>query len=94
MIRKEVLNIMSRRGLYAISTVIYVVVVLFMTLPPVTQAIDRVNPRVLGFPFMQFWLLVIPLLLSVWLIIWFVLECRIEDREMLEAESKEGGEKE
>jgi hypothetical protein len=82
---------MSRKGLYAISTVVYVVIVLFITLPPMTQLLDRVNPRILGFPFMQFWLLAIPLILSVWLIIWFVWECKIEDREAAGAEEKKGG---
>jgi hypothetical protein len=84
---------MSRKGLYAISTVVYVVIVLFMTLPPTTQLIDRVGPRILGFPFMQFWLLAIPLILSVWLIIWFVWECKIEDRDLAaDADTKKGGE--
>ncbi|MDR2132580.1 MAG: hypothetical protein LBP30_04455 [Clostridiales Family XIII bacterium] len=83
---------MSRKGLYAVSTAVFVAVVFFITFPPITQMLDRVRPRVLGFPFMQFWLLFIPLLLSVWLIIWFVLECRIEDREAA-AEAEKGGEK-
>jgi hypothetical protein len=87
---------MSRKNLYQLSTVIYVVIVCFITLPPFTQALDRVNPRILGFPFMQFWLLAIPLLLSVWLIIWFALECKIEDRDLAagaaKADAKKGGE--
>jgi hypothetical protein len=89
---------MSRKSLYQLSTVIYVVIVLFITLPPITLALDRVQPRILGFPFMQFWLLAIPLILSVWLIIWFVLECRIEDRDAaaadaIDAAGKKGGER-
>jgi hypothetical protein len=82
---------MSRKGLYALSTAVYVVVVLFITLPPVTQMLDRVRPRILGFPFLQFWLLFIPILLSAWLIVWYVWECRIEDRDAALDASKEGG---
>ncbi|MDR2295750.1 MAG: hypothetical protein LBD95_03035 [Clostridiales Family XIII bacterium] len=85
---------MSRKGLYTFSTVVFVVVVLFITLPPVTLLLDRVRPRILGFPFMQFWLLAVPILLAVWLIIWFVLECRIEDRDALLSEKSKGGETE
>jgi hypothetical protein len=84
---------MSRKGLYILSTVVFVAVELFITLPPITLLLDRVRPRILGFPFMQFWLLAIPILLSVWLIIWFVLECRIEDRDAAAEEAREGGER-
>jgi hypothetical protein len=84
---------MNRKRLYILSTVVFAVIVLFITLPPVTLLLDRVRPRILGFPFMQFWLLAIPLLLSVWLIIWFVLECRIEDRDAILSGKSEGGER-
>ncbi|MDR1573638.1 MAG: hypothetical protein LBS24_04965 [Clostridiales Family XIII bacterium] len=91
---------MSRKGLYAVSTVVYVVIVLFITLPPITLALDRVRPRILGLPFMQFWLLAVPVLLSIWLVIWFVWECKIEDRDAAadaidaaDTARKEGGER-
>ncbi|MDR2295776.1 MAG: hypothetical protein LBD95_03165 [Clostridiales Family XIII bacterium] len=70
---------MTRKSLYTLSTVIYLILMGLMTIPPVTQALDRVSPRILGFPFFQFFLLFVPICMAVWLIIWFLWECKIDD---------------
>jgi hypothetical protein len=70
---------MTRKSLYALSTVVYLVLMGLITLPPVTQALDKVSPRILGFPFFQFFLLMVPVLLALWLVVWFLWECKIDD---------------
>jgi hypothetical protein len=52
-----------------------------ITAPPITRALDKVSPRILGMPFLQFFLFAIPITMAVWLIIWFLWECKIEDAE-------------
>ena len=80
---------MTRKSLYALSTVIYLVLMGLITIPPVTQALDKVSPRILGFPFFQFFLLLVPVLMAVWLIIWFLLECKTDDAA--DREQRNGG---
>jgi hypothetical protein len=81
---------MKKKTLYGISAVIYIVLLGLVTLPPCTAMLDKVSPRIIGFPFMQFFLLFVPLFLAVWLIIWYLLECKIEDKEAAEEEKKGG----
>ncbi|MDR3296249.1 MAG: hypothetical protein LBT26_10570 [Clostridiales Family XIII bacterium] len=80
---------MTRKALYGLSAVIYLALMGLITLPPVTAALDRVEPRILGFPFFQFFLLAVPVALAVWLIIWFLWECKIEDAK--ERSEEKGG---
>jgi hypothetical protein len=81
---------MTRKSLYALSTVVYLVLMGLITIPPITQALDKVSPRILGFPFFQFFLLIVPVLMAVWLIVWFLWECKIDDAKA-EAEQRNGG---
>jgi hypothetical protein len=80
---------MTRKALYTISAIIYLALLGLVTLPPLTALIDKVQPRILGMPCMQFFLIFVPLTLAVWLIIWYLLEVRIQDREAANAEEKE-----
>ncbi|MDR2088248.1 MAG: hypothetical protein LBP73_02715 [Clostridiales Family XIII bacterium] len=81
---------MTRKGLYALSTVIYLVLMGLITIPPVTQALDRVSPRILGFPFFQFFLVLVPVLMAVWLVVWFLWECKIDDANADRSKEKGG----
>jgi hypothetical protein len=80
---------MTRKALYTISAIIYLALLSLVTVPPLTALIDKVEPRILGLPCMQFFLIFVPLALAVWLIIWFLLEVKIQDREAAESEGKE-----
>jgi hypothetical protein len=62
-----------------------------ITLPPITAVIDRVHPYIMGMPFMQFFLFIVPIALAAWLIIWFLLECKIEDRDAAKQDKEKGG---
>jgi hypothetical protein len=73
-----------------LSTVIYLVLMGLITIPPITQALDRVGPRILGFPFFQFFLLLVPVLMAVWLAVWFLWECKIDDANAARAKEKGG----
>ena len=79
---------MSRETLYSISAVFFIAVIGFVTLPFSTRLIDKIEPRFLGMPFMQFCMLASTFALAVWLFIWLALECRIEDKAV-ENEEKE-----
>ncbi|MDR0519258.1 MAG: hypothetical protein LBG82_04315 [Clostridiales Family XIII bacterium] len=81
---------MTRKTLYTISAIVYIALLSLVTVPPITALIDRVKPHILGLPCMQFFLIFVPLALAVWLIIWYLMEVRIQDREAAEAEKKEG----
>ncbi|MDR2162678.1 MAG: hypothetical protein LBO70_01855 [Clostridiales Family XIII bacterium] len=72
---------MTKKALYTLSAIIFILLMAFITLPPVTKMLERVEPHILGMPFFQFFLLAVPVTLACWLIVWFLLECRIEDRE-------------
>jgi hypothetical protein len=80
---------MTRKKLYILSTIIYVALMGLITIPPVTQALDRVTPHILGVPFFQFFLIAVPVAMAVWLIIWFLWECKIDDANT--RKSDEGG---
>jgi hypothetical protein len=80
---------MTKKTLYTISIIIYLALLSLATAPPLTALIDRVQPRILGFPCMQFFLIFIPLALAIWLIVWFLLEVRIEDRDAAKKEGEE-----
>jgi hypothetical protein len=43
--------------------------------------IDKIEPHVLGLPFFQFCLLASCFLMAFGLMAWFLLECRIENRQ-------------
>jgi hypothetical protein len=77
---------MTRKGLYAISAIIFIVLMGLITVPPVTAVLDRVRPHILGMPFFQFFLIGVPVVLAVWLAVWFALECKIEDKAAAAAE--------
>jgi hypothetical protein len=81
---------MTRKTLYTISAIIYVALLGLVTVPPITALIDRVEPHILGLPCMQFFLLFVPLALALWLIVWYLMEVKIQDREAEQAERKKG----
>lgn len=51
---------------------------LFSTLlfPPIFNKINKVEPWILGLPFVQFWIILVVVLVSVCLIVWYVTEDR------------------
>jgi hypothetical protein len=70
---------MTRKGLYALSAVLYIALMALITLPPITKLLDHVRPHILGIPFFQFFLIAVPVAMAIWLAIWFLWECKIED---------------
>ena len=77
---------MNKKVLYIISAIIYIIVLGCVTLPFSTKLIDRIEPHILGLPCLQFFIIASPVIMAIWLIIWFLWECKIENRE-LEKES-------
>jgi uncharacterized membrane protein len=67
-----------------------------ITLPPITDFLQNTwnvnHTHILGLPFFQFFMLAVPVALAIWLIIWFVWECKIDDKAEA-AEQKEQSEK-
>lgn len=55
---------------------VVIISILFSTLlfPPIFNKINKVEPFILGFPFFQFCILLIVVLVSVSLIIWYLIE--------------------
>lgn len=49
---------------------------LFSTLlfPPIFNKINKIEPWILGLPFVQFWVILVVVLVSVSLIVWYVIE--------------------
>lgn len=82
----------KKRILYAIMTIFYVVMLFFLAMPGGTALIDRVEPHILGLPCFQAWILYGSLLMAIALIIWFALECKIENNEREQEDKAEGGE--
>lgn len=58
-------------------------IMFFSTLvfPPFFKYINRIEPLVLGLPFVQFWILLVIFLVSVSLIIWYIVEDKRGDLE-------------
>lgn len=82
---------MTRKKLYIIAAIFYVVVLGTVTLPFATKLIDRVEPHILGLPCMQFFILASAFTMAIGHIIWFNWECRIEDRENVQNQNIERG---
>jgi hypothetical protein len=69
------------KRLYAVSAIIFIALWCIVALPPFAKLIDRIDPFILGMPFVQFFYLMIPLLMAIWLIVWYNLEVKIQDAE-------------
>jgi hypothetical protein len=82
---------MTRKALTIISAIIFIALMALITLPPITDVLQRVHPYILGLPFFQFFMLAVPVALAIWLIIWFVLESKIEDRDEAREDAERGG---
>jgi len=80
---------MTRRTLYIIASIYFFTVLGFIIFPPTVNMINTIEPRILGFPCFQFFILFVSVLMGVGLLAWFWLEDRIDQREGLES----GGEK-
>ncbi|MDR1042600.1 MAG: hypothetical protein LBL54_01695 [Clostridiales Family XIII bacterium] len=80
---------MTRKTLYIISAIVYIALLGLVTVPPLTALIDRVEPHILGLPCMQFFLIFVPVALAVWLVIWYLAEVKIQDREAAKQEREE-----
>ena len=71
----------KKRVLYAVMTIFYIVIFYFMAWPSGTAITDRIEPHLLGLPFYQGVILYGSLLMAIGLIVWFVIEVKIEDKE-------------
>lgn len=63
------------QGIVTILFVLYFIVVQgIMWFPPVFKTINKIEPLILGLPFVQFWLLVSTFLTGIGLIAWYKIE--------------------
>lgn len=76
---------MTKRKLYIGATIFYLVVFGTVTFPFATKLIDRVEPHILGLPCMQFFILASAFTMAIGHIIFYNLECRIEDKDAIQA---------
>lgn len=72
---------MTKRTLYIIASIYFLITFGFITFPPIVSRIDKIEPHVLGLPFFQFCLLASCFLMAFGLIAWFLLEAKIENKQ-------------
>ena len=71
----------KRKQLYAVF-IGYFVILLGLTISPVSIAYwNRLEPHIFGLPFAQFMVILFSLLLIIGLLIWFVLEGKLNEKE-------------
>lgn len=84
---------MSKKVLNTIMIVFYCVMFFFLASPIGQPLIDRIEPHILGLPCYQAWILYGSFLMALGLIVWYIADSKIEDRENIEVEkTEEGGE--
>ena len=74
----------QRRRLQFGFLVYFAVIMTLAVFPPAVEQWNRIRPHVLGLPLSQFCILLFACLLSAGLIIWYLLEGRIDEREAAE----------
>lgn len=72
---------MTKRTLYILAAIYFLITFGFVTFPPTVRLIDKIEPHVLGLPLFQFCILASCFLMAIGLIIWFVWECKIDKRQ-------------
>lgn len=72
---------MTKRTLYILASIYFLITFGFVTFPFSTRLIDKIEPHVLGLPFFQFCLLLSCFLMAIGLSIWFLAECKIENKQ-------------
>ncbi|KXH83793.1 hypothetical protein AU377_03235 [Sporosarcina sp. HYO08] len=45
-----------------------------LVVPPIFQYFNRIEPRVFGIPFLAYWILLVCIILSLTLIVWYIVE--------------------
>lgn len=79
---------MTKRTLYTIASIYFLITFGFVTFPFSTRLIDKIEPHIWGFPFFQFCLLASCVLMAIGLSAWFVLECKIENKQWQEEDGE------
>jgi hypothetical protein len=74
----------QRRQLQSIFLTYFAVVMTLAVFPPAVEQWNRIDPHILGLPLSQFCILLFACLLSAGLVLWFILEGRIDEREAAE----------
>lgn len=71
----------KKKILYTVMGIFYAVMFFFLAMPAGTAITDKIEPHILGLPHYQAWILYGSLLMAIGLIVWFLVECKIEDSE-------------
>lgn len=74
-------NSKSIKKLYIGGAIYFFCVYFFICSPPSLAVIDRINPHILGLPCSQFCILFAAFAIAIGLMVMYILEVRIEDRE-------------
>ena len=82
---------MTKKTLYRIASVYFLITFGFIVFPPTVSLIDKIEPHVLGLPLFQFCLLASCFLMAIGLMVWFLLECRIENKQWKKEDSEVDG---
>ena len=79
---------MSRKlkNLYIGALIYFIITYGFIIAPPFVNLINKVHPYILVFPCFQFFILLSAVLMSCGLMVWYLLEVKIEDEEAKEGE--------
>lgn len=76
-----------KKVLYTVMIIFYLVMFFFLAMPAGTAITDRVDPHILGLPCYQALVLYGSLLMAIGLMVWFLIECKIEDKERADEEA-------
>lgn len=71
----------TRKKLYMGFALYYAALLMMTVFPPIVELWNTINPHVLGFPFAQFMVILISLLLAAGLVLWFYLEGNLNNKE-------------
>ena len=72
---------MTKKTLYIGAAIYFLITFGFIVFPPTVALIDRVEPHILGLPLFQFCLLASCFLMAIGLVVWFLLEVKIESAQ-------------
>lgn len=79
---------MTKKTLYLLASIYFIITFGFIVFPPTVSMIDKIEPHVFGLPFFQFCLLASCFAMAIGLIVWFLIECRIENKQWEKEDSE------
>lgn len=80
---------MKKKVLYTVMILFYVVMFGFLAVPGWQGLVDKIEPHILGLPCYQAWIFYGSLLMAVGMIVWYVLDAKLEDNEIAKKKKNE-----